>query len=88
MHSHPLFVSVWEFPVFPGVSYVCKGLRCLFFFFLICLDEAREKEVSQPCMKPQVSVRPAWSVAHLNLPGSVGAVSLYDSFASFSYTWA
>lgn len=48
-----------------------------FFFFLMCLDEAREKEVIQPCMKPQVSVSPAWSVAHLNLPGSVGTNSFF-----------
>ena len=48
-----------------------------FFFFLMCLDEAREKEVIQPCMKPQVSVSPAWSVAHLNLLGSVGTNSFF-----------
>ena len=87
LHSHPLFVSIWGFPVSPGVSYACEELRG-YFFLMSCLGEDREKEVIKPCIKAQVSVSPAWFVAHLSLPGSVGASNFSDSLASFSYPWA
>lgn len=87
MAVYLLFVSVWGFLVFPSVSYTCNGLKCWFFNKVSGVRYG--EEVIQSCLKDQVSVSLALSVAHLSLPGSVEqAVSLYDSLASFSYPWA